>query len=75
MTKPKYTVYEQTILDMLEDANGEIVTRKQITDKLLGEGEMAFSNIVDVHMMNLRRKLPATIEITTVRGKGYQIKK
>lgn len=71
--KTTLTKFEQMILTLLQERKGEIVTRKDIRDRLFGQDEPTYSNLVDTHMKNLRRKLPKSIEITTVRRKGYQI--
>jgi two-component system OmpR family response regulator len=47
-----------------------VVTRTQIYEHLFDETEDSLSNLVDVHISNLRRKLGADF-ITTRRGQGY----
>ncbi len=46
------------------------MTRTQIYEHLFEEQEESFSNLVDVHVSNLRRKLGGDF-ITTRRGQGY----
>ena len=49
---------------------GQVVTRTQIYEHLFDETEDTMSNLVDVHVSNLRRKLGRNL-ITTRRGQGY----
>ena len=66
------TPSEYALLEMLSLKRGKLVTRKYIYEHLFDESEMNLSNLLDVHMSNLRKKLGATI-ITTRRGQGYII--
>jgi DNA-binding response OmpR family regulator len=49
---------------------GTLVTRSAICDHLYSESSDVFSNVVDVHIAALRRKLGPTL-IQTRRGQGY----
>lgn len=69
------TFVEYTILEMLMDAAGDIVTRDEISLKALGRELAAYDRSIDVHMSNLRRKVGTAPgggdRIVTVRGAGY----
>ena len=64
------TPREYSLLELLALNRGAIVTRTQIYEHLFEEQEESFSNLVDVHVSNLRRKLGGDF-ITTRRGQGY----
>ena len=49
-----------------------MVTRTQIYDHLFDENEDSLSNLVEVHVSNIRRKLGKEF-IATRRGMGYTI--
>jgi two-component system OmpR family response regulator len=57
----------------LENA-GRIQSREQIESRLYEWGEEVASNAVEVHIHNLRKKLPEQF-IKTVRGVGYTVNK
>jgi two-component system OmpR family response regulator len=64
------TPREFSLLELLALHRGEVVTRTQIYEHLFDENEDSLSNLVDVHVSNLRRKLGKDF-ITTRRGQGY----
>lgn len=64
---------EYAILQLLVLRRGELVTRSMIYDRLYGEQDDTLSNVVDVYVANLRRKLGAQL-IETRRGEGYIIR-
>ncbi len=64
------TPKEKAIFDRLNDERGEKVSRDELEGVIESEG---YSNNVDVHVMNLRRKLPIGMAIVTVRGYGYKM--
>lgn len=64
------TPREYSLLELLALHRGQVVTRTQIYEHLFDENEDSLSNLVDVHVSNLRRKL-GTDFITTRRGQGY----
>ncbi len=69
------TVKEFSLLEYLMRHPGQVVNRNQILDHLWGFDFDSFSNVVDVHIKNLRRKLGgAKSPIETIRGVGYRIK-
>jgi two-component system OmpR family response regulator len=51
---------------------GRVVTRTQLYEHLFDENESSLSNLLDVHVSNIRRKLGPDL-ITTRRGHGYSI--
>ena len=64
------TAREFSLLELLALHQGQVVTRTQIYDHLFDETDDTLSNLVDVHVSNLRRKLGKDF-ITTRRGQGY----
>lgn len=66
------TAREYVVLEYLAVRRGEIVTRTDLYDHLFGDDDSTLSNVIDVHISNLRRKLGPEF-ITTRRGHGYVI--
>ncbi|GGJ87050.1 response regulator [Deinococcus aquiradiocola] len=65
------TAKEYGVLELLASHPGRIFTRDEITSRVWDECFSAVTNIVDVYVKNLRRKLgDGTVE--TVRGLGYR---
>jgi len=64
------TPREFSLLELLAVHRGTVVSRTQIYEHLFDENEDSLSNLVDVHVSNLRRKLGKDF-ITTRRGQGY----
>ncbi len=68
---------EFALLEYLMRHAGHILTRQQLLDAVWGIGFDAGSNVVDVYVSYLRRKLDRTSEasvIETVRGAGYRVR-
>jgi len=70
------TAREFALLHYLMDRAGQVVPRTDLLEAVWDANYDGLSNVVDVHVANLRRKLempdsPAPIE--TVRGVGYRI--
>jgi two-component system OmpR family response regulator len=70
------TAREFSLLHYLMARQGELVSRTDLIDHLWDANYDGLSNVVDVHVASLRRKLglpgsPAPIE--TVRGAGYRL--
>uniref|UniRef100_A0A486XHV1 DNA-binding response regulator n=1 Tax=Rheinheimera sp. BAL341 TaxID=1708203 RepID=A0A486XHV1_9GAMM len=63
---------EYVLLKELMESVGRIKTREQLEASLYSWGEEVASNALEVHISNLRKKLPADF-IRTVRGVGYTI--
>jgi two-component system OmpR family response regulator len=66
------TAREYAILEHLVRSRGRIVTRNMLYEHLYSEDEAVGSNVVEVHIASLRRKLGADV-IRTRRGEGYLI--
>lgn len=66
------TAREFAILEYLALHRGEIVTRTTLYEHLFDETDDTFSNVVDVHVSSIRRKLGHEL-IVTRRGLGYCI--
>jgi two-component system OmpR family response regulator len=67
------TAKEYALLEYLALHSGEVVTRTRIYEHIYDEEEETFSNVVNVYVANLRRKLGAHI-IETRRGHGYLVR-
>ncbi len=70
------TAREFALLEYLARRAGEVVGRADIAEHVWDEHYDAFSNIVDVYVQKLRRKLDdpeAESLIRTRRGEGYQL--
>jgi two-component system OmpR family response regulator len=63
---------EYVLLQFLALHRGELVTRAQLYEHLFDEEDNTFSNLIDVHVSRIRKKLGAEF-ITTRRGHGYCI--
>ncbi len=68
------TVKEFALLEHLMRHPNQIVTRDQVLDHLWGFDFNSFSNVVDVHIKNLRKKLKAKNVLETIRGIGYRLR-
>ena len=64
------TAREYSLVAFLGLHRGEVVTRTQLYEHLFDENESSMSNLLDVHVSNVRKKLGAEF-ITTRRGHGY----
>lgn len=70
------TAKEYAILECLLREAGRVLTRTQIAEHVWSYEDLSHSNIVDVYIRNLRRKLDDPFEpklIHTVRGAGYRL--
>jgi len=63
---------EYALLELLALHRGSLVTRTMIYDHIYDENEDTLSNVADVHVANLRRKLGKDL-VKTRRGEGYII--
>jgi len=68
------TSREYNVLEYLALHRGKIVTRTDFYEHLIDESETPLSNLVDVHVFNLRKKLGQSF-IVTYRGQGYSIER
>ena len=64
------TAREFVVLEYLALRRGQVVTRTELYEHLFDDEDATLSNILDVHVSNLRKKLGATV-ISTRRGHGY----
>ena len=64
------TAREYAFVELLALHQGELVTRTQIYDHLFDENDDSLSNLVEVHVSNIRKKLGKDF-IETRRGQGY----
>ncbi len=63
---------EFDILSVLMVHAGQIVTRKQLEQALYGVERLMESNSIEVHIHNLRAKIPG-LTLKTMRGVGYTL--
>ncbi|MCG8595554.1 MAG: response regulator transcription factor [Kiloniellales bacterium] len=72
------TVSEFNILECLMREADRVVTKDELSLKVLGRPRDPYDRSVDVHVSNLRQKLHAAMRgasvIETVRGVGYQMR-
>ena len=66
------TAREYAILEYLALHRGEVVTRTALYEHLFDESDDTLSNLLDVHVFSIRKKLGAEL-IATRRGQGYCI--
>jgi two-component system, OmpR family, response regulator len=66
------TAREYAIVELLARHRGNVVTRTQIYEHIFDENDDSLSNLVEVHVMNVRKKLGKDF-IVTRRGLGYVI--
>lgn len=69
------TATEFGLLECLLRHPGQIVSKKQLSEQVLGKRLEPFDRSIDMHLSNLRKKLPERSDghprFKTVRGKGY----
>lgn len=66
------TAREYALLEFLALHRGEVVTRTTLYEHLFDENDSTLSNLLDVHVSNIRKKLGHDF-ISTRRGHGYCI--
>jgi two-component system OmpR family response regulator len=66
------TAREYALVEYLASRRGKVVSRTELYDHLFAEEDESYSNLLDVHVCNLRRKLGKDL-IQTRRGHGYVI--
>ena len=66
------TAMEYSLVEYLALRRGKLVSRSDLYDHLFDEHDDSLSNLLDVHVSNVRRKLGKEL-ITTRRGQGYLI--
>jgi len=69
------TAREYSLLHYLMSRRGDVVSRTELLEHVWDSAYDGFSNVVDVHVGTLRRKLSAgDTLIETVRGAGYRVR-
>jgi two-component system OmpR family response regulator len=66
------TAREYALIELLAMRQGEVVSRTTIYEHLFDENDDSLSNLLEVHISNIRRKLGHEM-IETRRGQGYMI--
>jgi two-component system OmpR family response regulator len=66
------TAREYALVEFLALHRGTVVTRTRLYEHLFDENDESFSNLMDVHVSNVRKKLGKDF-IMTRRGHGYII--
>lgn len=66
------TAREYALLEFLVRRRGAVVSRTELYDHLFAEEDESYSNLLDVHVCNLRKKLGKDF-IATRRGHGYAV--
>ncbi len=65
---------ERAMLEFLLRRRGEVVARADILEGVFGYDFDPGTNVIDVHIAHLRRKIgPGSARIETVRGVGYRL--
>lgn len=68
------TAKEFAVLEYLALHSNQVVTRTMLMEHIWGDDFDSFSNVIDVYIRNLRRKIEQHLPqplIRTIRGKGY----
>lgn len=71
------TLKEFSLLECFMRQPGEVLSREKLFDHVWDFNSLSWSNVLDVHMKNLRKKLGTTLHgdqlFETVRGVGYRL--
>ncbi len=71
------TSTEFALLQYMVEHTSQLVTRQTISQKVLGKRYQVFDRAIDMHLSNLRKKLPLRKNgmpwIKTVHGRGYML--
>ncbi|NVJ26020.1 MULTISPECIES: response regulator transcription factor [Myxococcus] len=71
------TTYEFSLLRVLAERAGRVLSREQLLDLVKGSADEVFDRSVDVHIFRLRQKLEVDprnpLLLKTVRGAGYML--
>ncbi len=75
-SKLSLTTKEYAVLEYLVRNKGQIISREKLLEHCWDLASNTFSNIVDAHIKQLRRKLSSKNDeyIETIRGVGYRFK-
>ena len=66
------TARELALVEYLAQHRGRVITREQLYEHLFDENDDTLSNLLDVHVSHLRKKLGHDF-VTTRRGLGYVV--
>ena len=66
------TAREYALVELLAIYRGKLITRTMIYDRLFGDDDDSLSNVVEVHVSHIRKKLGKDF-IQTRRGQGYLV--
>jgi two-component system OmpR family response regulator len=66
------TAREYGLVEFLAQRRGQVVSRTELYEHLFDENDDTLSNLLDVHVSNIRKKLGPDI-IVTRRGLGYSV--
>jgi two-component system OmpR family response regulator len=66
------TAREYSLLEYLALHRGQVVSRTELYEHLLDESDITLSNLMDVHVFGIRKKLGRNL-IKTRRGLGYWV--
>jgi two-component system, OmpR family, copper resistance phosphate regulon response regulator CusR len=72
----RLTAKEYAILEYLGRRKGKLVSREELSEHAWDENFDAFSNVIDVYVLRLRRKIDSGYDIKllrTRRGEGYEL--
>jgi len=67
------TAREFDLLQYLAENLGLALSRRQLLDGVWGHDWVGDERTVDVHVLQLRKKLGDALRVTTVRGVGYRL--
>jgi DNA-binding response OmpR family regulator len=71
------TLKEFSLLECFMRQPGEVLSREKLFDHVWDFNSLSWSNVLDVHMKNLRKKLGTDANgdqlFETVRGVGYRL--
>ena len=71
-TQVLLTARELALVEYLAQHRGRVITREQLYEHIFDENEDTLSNLLDVHVSHLRKKLGHDF-VTTRRGLGYVV--
>ena len=76
-TKLELTGAEYTVLELLVDSAGEVLSKDTLTEQALGRKLTAYDRSIDVHVSNIRKKIQQLGGhkdlIINIRGAGYML--
>ena len=75
-TEVTLTLKEYSLLECFLRRPGEVFTREELSQQVWDFNALTLSNVLDVHMKNLRKKLERNSNSTrfeTIRGVGYRL--